>query len=95
MTSIIGLIPPVCSCGIAIGRLQQKYEENIKTMSYQDALKDIFEGHMPKSCCLLKFYSPNFMYPDDAMTPKYVDNRNNMEIIVEQSIVTADKPYVD
>lgn len=66
MASLVGIIPPICSCDVNIGRLQANYEKLVETMSYKDAIIQVFDGYEPKMCCRIQFLNPLRYIPDDT-----------------------------
>lgn len=73
MASIVYIIPPVCTCGTLIGRLQYKYENYLKTMEFPEAILATFGGDEPKMCCRRHFAGPQMHIPDHSFDTRVSD----------------------
>ena len=72
MASLVGIIPPLCSCGKAIGRLQADFEDTIKQKDFNETMVSVYSdpagsgGFEPQMCCRIQFLNPQRFIPDDT-----------------------------
>lgn len=66
MASLVGIIPPLCSCGKAIGRLQVDFEDKIKRKDFNESMIEVFSDFEPQMCCRVQFLNPQRFIPDDT-----------------------------